>query len=333
MNKIARRKLIYLFFYAIFVFVIITALRFYSAINRPIIDKGSDPVIVVLDKSSSASHFIHDLESRNLIYSAKVWMFLIRIGDLAHNLKAGVYQIVPGETVFEFLHHVSAGDVMTFNFTIIEGTTQTKVINDLMKAPYLSYRNEDWGAITKKFSNPEGMLLANTYQYQGNSSASTLLTQAYNDLTRYLNDSWMHRDTKVPYKTPYELLIAASIIEKEGAIPQERRLISGVLVNRLKKRMPLQMDPTVIYALGSQYKGTLAHNDLLINSPYNTYKNLGLPPTPIAMVGKDAIDAAAHPQHSNYLYYFAKGDGTHQFSETYKQQINAINQFKYHKAN
>ena len=124
------------------------------------------------------------------------------------------------------------------------------------------------------------------------------------------------------------MLIAASIIEKETAVPQERKLISGVVINRLNKHMPLQMDPTVIYAMGDTYKGSLTHEDLSINSPYNTYQNRGLPPTPIAMVGKEAIDAAAHPQLSNYLYFMARGDGTHQFSQTYEEQKQAINQYK-----
>lgn len=332
MRKVTRRKLIFLFFYVLFVFIVIAALRFNGAINRPILAKGKEPVVVVLDKSTSAARFIHDLEAQNLIYSAKVWMFLIRVGNLANNLKAGVYQITPEETVFEFLQHVSAGDVMKFNFTVIEGTTQNRVIQDLMKAPYLNYQSSDWAVVTKKFPNPEGMLLANTYQYEGQSSAANLIAHAYSNLTSYLDESWTRRDPKIPYKTSYELLIAASIIEKETSIPQERRIISGVLINRLQKRMPLQMDPTVIYALGEQYNGTLTHKDLLINSPYNTYKNLGLPPTPIAMVGKEAIDAAAHPQYSNYLYYVARGDGHHQFSETYREQINAINRLKHTKA-
>lgn len=184
------------------------------------------------------------------------------------------------------------------------------------------------GNSKKNYPSAEGLLLADTYQYQGGSSSKALLEQAHRNLLNYLNISWTNRAANLPYKTPYELLIAASIIEKETAIAQERKLISGVMVNRLKKKMPLQMDPTVIYGLGNQYTGKLTHNDLLIESPYNSYLNRGLPPTPIAMVGKEAIDAAAHPQLSNYLYFVAKGDGTHQFSETYEQQKQAINQYR-----
>ena len=128
----------------------------------------------------------------------------------------------------------------------------------------------------------------------------------------------------LPYQTAYEMLIAASIIEKETAIPKERRLIAGIIINRLRKHMPLQMDPTVIYALGSQYHGTLRREDLQIDSPFNSYLHRGLPPTPIAMVDKDAIDAAAHPEPTDYLYFVATGNGSHHFSVNYEEQKQAI---------
>jgi UPF0755 protein len=122
-------------------------------------------------------------------------------------------------------------------------------------------------------------------------------------------------------------LIVASILEKEAALPKERRLISGVIVNRLKNHMMLQMDPTVIYGLGEAYQGTLTHQQMTIDSPYNTYLYKGLPPTPIAMVSVDAIDAASHPEVSAYLYFVAKGDGTHEFNTTYAKHREAINQY------
>ncbi|HAU0988355.1 TPA: endolytic transglycosylase MltG, partial [Legionella pneumophila] len=268
------------------------------------------------------------LQDKKLIHSAKFFLLIIRFEGLSHQLKAGVYQITPGETAMKLLHRVVAGDVITQNFTIIEGSTQQKVDYDLRQANYLKYNPEDWAIVKENYPSAEGLLLADTYQYQGGSSSRALLEQAHRNLLNYLNTSWANRSPNLPYKTPYELLIAASIIEKETAIAQEKKLISGVMVNRLKKKMPLQMDPTVIYGLGNQYKGKLTHNDLLIQSPYNSYLNRGLPPTPIAMVGKEAIDAAAHPQLSNYLYFVAKGDGTHQFSETYEQQRQAINQYR-----
>ena len=162
--------------------------------------------------------------------------------------------------------------------------------------------------------------------------------QANKNLQNYIETLWANRNPVVPYKNAYELLIAASIIEKEASLPLERKIISGIIVNRLKLRMPLQMDPTVIYAVANEKRlkqlstegsaPPLTREDLKIKSPYNTYTNRGLPPTPIAMVGKESLEAAAHPEENSYLYFYAKGDGSHQFSKTYKEQQQAIHQFK-----
>ncbi|AWN74458.1 endolytic transglycosylase MltG [Legionella anisa] len=300
----------------------------YNQITRPIIPKQGSPVIITVDRAASASQFVKNLKEKNLIRSSSMLLMMIRYSGLSSQLKAGVYQINPGETPMQLVHRIVAGEVLTQNFTIIAGTTQLKISQDLMKAAYLNYRSEDWNSIKGDHPNAEGLLLADTYQYPGGGSGKSLLEHAHRNLMNYLNISWANRAPNLPYKSPYELLTAASIIEKETAISQERKLISGVMVNRLNKKMPLQMDPTIIYGLGATYTGKLSHNDMFIDSPYNSYHNRGLPPTPIAMVGKEALDAAAHPQLSNYLYFVAKGDGTHQFSETYEQQKQAINQYK-----
>jgi UPF0755 protein len=321
--------IVILFVILFFMSCLIFFWNFYGLAIAPIISKQSTPVIITVDPAASAYQFIHLLKDKKLIYSTKLFLLIIRFEGLSHQLKAGVYQIQPGETAMQLLHRVVAGDVLTQKLAIIEGTTQQKISQDLMKSPYLDYHPEDWLLIKDKHPNAEGMLLADTYQYRGGSSSRTLLDQAHRNLQNYLNNAWEHRALGLPFQSSYDLLIAASIIEKETAISQEKKLIAGVLVNRLKKKMPLQMDPTVIYGMGAEYKGKLSHNDLLINTPYNSYLNRGLPPTPIAMVGKEAIDAAAHPQLSNYLYFVAKGDGSHQFSENYDQQRHAIEQYRH----
>ncbi|KTD06424.1 periplasmic solute-binding protein [Legionella gratiana] len=300
----------------------------YIQIAKPLIPIQGVPVVITLDRTATASQFVHTLKEKNLIPSRSPLLMVIRFTGLSSKLKAGIYQIKPGETALQLLHRVVDGDVLTQNFTIIAGTTQQKVTQDLAKAAYLNYQPGDWNDIQGNYSNAEGLLLADTYQYQGGSSSKSLLEQANRNLIIYLNKCWANRAPHLPYKNPYELLTAASIIEKETAIPQERKLIAGVMINRLNKNMPLQMDPTVIYGLGTAYTGKLSHDDMQIDSPYNSYRYRGLPPTPIAMVDKESLDAAAHPQLSNYLYFVAKGDGTHQFSETYQQQKQAINQYK-----
>lgn len=328
MESPRHKKLLIYIIILFFMSFMIVGWSLYSLVKAPLIPATNSPQIISLDRSASAYQFVHLLKEKKLIRSTRLLLLIIRFEGLSQQLKAGVYQINPGENALQLLHRVAAGDVVTQNFTIIEGTTQQKVTQELIKANYLHYHPEDWSAIKGSYPNAEGLLLADTYQYHGGSSSKSLLEQAHKNLMAYLNSSWANRSPNLPYRNPYELLIAASIIEKETALAQEKKLISGVLVNRLKKKMPLQMDPTVIYALGNSYKGKLSHNDMLINSPYNSYIHRGLPPTPIAMVGKETIDAAAHPQPSKYLYFVAKGDGSHQFSETYEQQKKAINQYQ-----
>lgn len=312
-------------FFMSFLFLLLIAYRYLAT---PLIPQQGSALIISLDRTASASQFVYILQQKNLIRSTKPLLLMIRLTGLSSQLKAGVYQIKPGETAMQLLGRVVSGAVLTKNFTIIAGTTQQKVGQDLMKAAYLNYSPEDWRLIQDKYPNAEGLLLADTYQYPGGSDSKSVLDQAHRNLVNYLTLSWTNREPNLPYKNSYELLIAASIIEKETAIPQERKLISGVMINRLNKKMPLQMDPTVIYGLGDAYTGKLSHADLQVDSPYNSYHYRGLPPTPIAMVGKEALDAAAHPQRSNYLYFVAKGDGMHQFSETYQQQIQAIKQYQ-----
>lgn len=312
----------------ILVFIVVFSWHAYCFFYQPLISKETSAVVITLDRTASAHQFVRTLQQKKLIQSSSMLLLMIRIEGLASRLKAGVYQIKPGESANQLLGRVVGGDVVVQPFTIIAGTTQSKIDSDLKLATYLELSPNAWAAIKGNYPNAEGLVLADTYQYRGGSTSKSLLEHAHQHLMTYLADSWVNRDIDLPYKSPYELLTAASIIEKETAIPTERKLISGVMANRLKKRMPLQMDPTVIYGLGSDYKGKLSHNDLLIDSPYNTYRYRGLPPTPIAMVGKEAIDAAAHPQLSNYLYFVAKGDGTHQFSETYEQQKQAINLYQ-----
>ncbi|RUQ81878.1 endolytic transglycosylase MltG [Legionella septentrionalis] len=301
----------------------IVGFNVYQLLYRPM---GSHE-IVRLDKNTSAYSFARILKERGLIKSKRLFLILIRMQDLSQQLKAGIYEIQPEESAQQFLRRVALGDVLQETFAIIEGTTQAQIAINLKRAAYLNYDPVDWLAITGKYPNAEGLLLADTYHYDAGSTSKQLLAHAHQQLQDYLAASWEKRSPNLPYKSPYELLITASILEKETSLAHEKRLIAGVIINRLRKNMPLQMDPTVIYGLGDEYKGKLTHKDMSFDSPYNTYLYRGLPPTPIAMVGKDAIDAAAHPEHTNYLYFVAKGDGSHHFSVTYEQQKAAINKY------
>lgn len=296
--------------------------------NKAMMIETTNPIIIVVDRNTTASSFVQMLEAKHLIRSSRILLALIRFQGLTQRLKAGIYEIKPGDTAQQLLEKVEAGKVMVRSFRIIEGTNLNQVTTNLEHAPYLKYKESDWQAVTDNHASAEGLLLADTYNYDAGSEAKPLLQLAHKNLQAYLEQSWQNRSPGLPYKSSYELLIAASILEKEAALAQERKLISGVVVNRLNKNMPLQMDPTVIYGLGQNFSGKLSHNDMSVNSAYNTYINRGLPPTPIAMVGKEAIDAAAHPELTNYLYFVAKGDGSHQFSATYEEQRKAIARYQ-----
>ncbi|STX28964.1 putative periplasmic solute-binding protein [Legionella beliardensis] len=295
----------------------------YFFLMKPMMTEGK-PLIVEVKANSTASALVQYLYNNGYIQSKPLIQNYIKYKGLANHLKAGVYQIQPGESAPNFIDRIVKGDVLTAAFRIIEGSNVYQVQQKLLQAPYLNYQSDDWATVIGNYSSAEGLLLADTYHYDAGSDAKRLLLHANKSLLAILNSNWETRSPGLPYKTPYELLIVASILEKETSLPSERRIVGGIVVNRLKKRMPLQMDPTVIYGLGPSFSGKLGHHNLDYDSPYNTYRYRGLPPTPIAMVGRDAIDAAAHPKFSDYLYFVAKGDGTHIFSKTYEEQKKAI---------
>ncbi len=192
---------------------------------------------------------------------------------------------------------------------------------------------EDWPrlfeSIMASATHPEGMFLPETYRFPKRSKDVDILRQAFELLQETLDAEWDSRDEDLPLSSPYEALVLASIIEKETARADERARISGVFVRRLQKRMRLQTDPTVIYGIGQSFDGNLTRRDLQTDTPYNTYTRVGLPPTPIALPGKAAINAALHPAEGSELYFVATGlgDGSHKFSETKEQHDAAVRQY------
>ncbi len=316
--------------YLLFLCIAISGLLYYMAQNassRVLITQGTPPLIIEFKENSSAAYLISELSQKKLIQHPFLFKIWLKLNGHANHLQAGIYELSTGESFQNLIHRIGRGDVLKFSFTIVEGTRLDQVEKNLVLAPYLNHDESHWNRIQHSYSSLEGLLLADTYQYKAGSSAAALFKKAHQDLNEYLTQAWNHREKDLPYENPYQLLIAASIIEKETALNAEKPLISGVIVNRLKRHMRLQMDPTVIYGLGEQFRPPLNRTDLKINTAYNTYLHKGLPPGPIAMVSRSSIDAAAHPDENAYLYYVAKGDGSHQFSTNYQQQLKAIKQF------
>ncbi len=314
-------------------------------------------MILVVDKNTSAKSLVANLKSKNLIKHDKLLLAYIRFNGIEKRIKAGAFEIYYLESIVHLLKRIVAFDVLKKTLQITAGNTNLKLATKLEGAEYLHYTASDWLQILPSHtnnlkicaSNPqnlanskpselcinalrnikkpqdlEGLFLADTYQYDAGSDAVTLLLTAHENLKKCLLKAWEQRSLGLPYASPYELLIAASILEKESATKEDRQLISGVIVNRLRKNMPLQMDPTVIYGLQDKYTGKLSHEDMQVVSKYNTYKNRGLPPTPISIVSCEAINAASNPTFTDYLYFVANRDGTHAFSKTYAEHLRLI---------
>ena len=265
------------------------------------------------------------------------WRFqiLAKLDPTLTDLKAGLYEL-SSDSVLNNIKKINQGQQISFSFTIIEGQALRDVLNTLSTSTHLQndLKLEQLGEqIIGKQTHLEGWLFPDTYHYHSNDTASSLLKRAAQKMQQTLADAWQQRTSDLPYDTAYEALIMASIIEKETALASERPLIASAFINRLNTNMRLQTDPTVIYGLGEDFDGDIKRKDLRNYTPYNTYRINGLPPTPIAMPSKEAILAAVNPPKSEYVYFVAKGDGSHQFSTTLKQHNAAVNQYILNKKN
>ncbi|MCH9695578.1 MAG: endolytic transglycosylase MltG [Gammaproteobacteria bacterium] len=270
------------------------------------------------------------------IVSGDRWLRLYaRWHKLTGAIQAGDYLIEKGATPESLLQQFTTGDVRLYSFTIIEGWSYREVLAALHRnaAIEVTMTDEDWPALLESLganhTHPEGMFLPETYNFPSETTDKALLGQAYQLMQKVLAEEWPNRAEDAPVKTPYEALILASIVEKETARTDERPRIAGVFARRLQKRMRLQTDPTVIYGIGPAFDGNITRKHLRTDTPYNTYTRHGLPPTPIAMPGRDAIRAALNPASGEELYFVATGldDGSHKFSATKAEHDAAVAEY------
>lgn len=249
-------------------------------------------------------------------------------------IRAGEFIISPGMSPRTALQHLLTGPLVQYPFTFIEGTTVRSALEALWESPRLritlrdSSDEEILAAIGSEFPSLEGALFPDTYFYTSGTTDQALLRRASARLQQLLELEWESRSVSLPYASPYESLILASIIEKETGLLSEREQVAGVFVRRLQLGMRLQSDPTVIYGMGEAYNGNIRRVDLDTSTPYNTYRINGLPPTPIAMTGRGAIHASLHPSDESYLYFVATGDGGHQFSNTLEEHNVAVRRYQ-----
>ncbi|MGR9073313.1 MAG: endolytic transglycosylase MltG [Gammaproteobacteria bacterium] len=299
-----------------------------SAFSEPVVHEH--PVIVEIERGDSFNRITQKLIDNRLSIKPFWFKLLAYELDVTHKLKAGEYELAAGVTPPQILMQFAEGKVRQYSITFPEGWTFEQFRREIEKHPKLAHTldglsNSDiMDKLDSEIGHPEGMFFPDTYFFENKTPDIDLLQRAYLKMRQVLDDEWADREDNLPLNNEYQALILASIVEKETGAPLERPIIAGVFIRRLKKGMPLQTDPTVIYGIGPEFDGDIRNRDLNRYTPYNTYMIKGLPPTPIAMPGRESIHAVLHPSEDNSLYFVARGDGTHVFSTTLKEHNRAV---------
>jgi len=297
------------------------------------IDSGS--VDFSIKAGSSLTTVANQLAQKGLIDKSSLFVWMIRLNNLPASVQSGEYLIQSGMSPKEILLMFANGKVKQYSFTIVEGWNYWQLFkaiknNTKIKNKLVDKSNQEViQLLDLDVEHLEGQFLPDTYYFTAGTTDIEFLKRANVALNEVLASEWASKSNNIPIKTAYEALILASIVEKETAVASERKRISGVFSRRLEKKMRLQTDPTIIYGLGQTFDGNLKKKHLKDKSnPYNTYRIKGLPPTPIAMPGRDAIHAALHPASGEELYFVAKGDGSHHFSSTNTEHNAAVRKYQ-----
>lgn len=274
--------------------------------------------------------FARELSTRGVLPESHSFVWLAHLTGRDRGLKSGEYRFRDGMTTSELLDQVVAGRVIEYPMALLEGWTFQQYLSVIRAAPKLTQTLSGLSvpAIMERLGHPgehpEGRFFPDTYYYSAGQTDIMILANAYDKMQKLLQREWEGRENNLPLKNAYEALILASIVEKETGRADERRLIAGVFINRLRHGMKLQTDPTVIYGMGKTFDGNLRLKDLRRDNPYNTYTRKGLPPTPVAMPGKESLQAALHPMVTGALFFVARGDGSHEFSSTLAEHNKAV---------
>lgn len=295
------------------------------------------PVTINFARGDSLSRITQELvRMQNLQpdYGPLYLGILARWQQTSNQLQAGEYELQPGISPIGLLEKLARGEVKTHDVVITDGLTTAETVQQLQSderlRPIAEFNEmaELADHLDLKFPFTEGVFLPETYQVRKGDGVVTVLQRAHDDLWLTLTEAWQVRTFESPISTVEDLLILASLIEKETGVSEERGQISQVFHLRLTKQMKLQTDPTVIYALGADFDGNIRRCDLKVDSPFNTYKHYGLPPTPIALPSKLSIQAASQPSPGDFLYFVAKGDGSSQFSRTLDAHNQAVREYQ-----
>ncbi|HET6603250.1 MAG TPA: endolytic transglycosylase MltG [Xanthomonadaceae bacterium] len=292
--------------------------------NSVLIESGDSFAMVLGRLRAAGIERGHDLE----------WKALAMELDVMRRLHVGEYTLEPGMTARELLGRFGRGEVLRRPFTLVEGWTFRQMREALASMPHLEHTLADldeaelMGRLGADGVPAEGRFLPETYLYTRGDTDESVLRRAYEAMNGLLEQEWPQRDPDLPLSSPDEALVLASIVEKETGLATERAQIAGVFVRRLQLGMKLQTDPTVIYGIGANFDGNLTRAHLVEDNPFNTYTRFGLPPSPIAMPGRDAILAVLHPADGDALYFVSRGDGSHEFSRTLAEHNAAVRRYQ-----
>ncbi len=302
-------------------------------VTRPLLLPAT-PFIFDLKQGSSLKSTARELQQAGLLEQDWPFALMARLFGKSTQLKAGNYALEHPVSTLELLEIISQGKVSQRQASVIEGWTFKQFRDALNANTDISHDTanltdaEILQRIGATENYPEGLFFPDTYYFSGGSSDLVIFKRAYQTMQKRLQEAWLNRATDLPLQTPYQALILASIIEKETGAPVDRDKIAAVFVNRLRKGMLLQTDPTVIYGIGEKFDGNLRRRDLLKDTAYNTYTRVGLTPTPIALPGVAALQAALHPAQTDALYFVSRGDGSSQFSSTLTAHNRAVDQYQ-----
>jgi UPF0755 protein len=302
--------------------------------QQPLTEGAHAAIPFAIGPGSSLNSSSEQIAAAGVPLNPILFSLLARVTDKGGKVKAGSYEFKSGTSPLKLLNQLVRGEFAQESLTIIEGWTFRQMRAAVAANAGLRHDTAALSdtallaRITNDYPMPEGLFFPDTYLFAKGASDLQIYRQAYAVMMKKLDDAWARRDPSLPYSTPYEALIMASIIEKETGQKSERGMIAGVFVNRLRQGMLLQTDPTVIYGMGDRYHGVIHRSDLLADTVHNTYTRRGLPPTPIALPGAASLSAALTPARTDALYFVARGDGTSQFSTTLIDHNRAVNQFQ-----
>ncbi|MDQ9171575.1 endolytic transglycosylase MltG [Oxalobacteraceae bacterium R-40] len=322
----------FLFLVVLGLTVVAAGIMFWSL--QPIINASQSPIAFTVKPGSGIRSTSQQIAQQGIPVQPALFEILARITGKSAKIKAGTYEIKPGMTPVNLIDQLVRGEFAQESLAIIEGWTFKQMRQAIASHKGLKQDTASWtekellAKVAPEHSKAEGLFFPDTYRFAKGSSDLQVYKQAYSLMMKRLNEEWAQRDPDLPYRSPYEALIMASIVEKETGVEADRTMVAGVFVNRLKSGMMLQTDPTVIYGMGERFDGNIRKRDLLADTPYNTYTRTGLPPTPIALPGRASLAAAMRPAKTKALYFVARGDGSSHFSSSLEEHNRAVDKYQ-----